>query len=246
MSITVERSDGREWPDAQLETLYAGAFPEFITADPVASHYIGRVRSYFVDFNIMLVDDDTAQPLATGWAVPLRWSGELADLPAGYTDATRRAVHDYESGATCDTLVICGGIVDRSRSRRGLASNLITALRDLPAASGLSRVIAPVRPTQKSAYPLIPIETYASWKRRDDLPFDPWLRTHVRLGGRVIACAPHSQTMVGTVEQWQTWTGLSLPSTGCYVIPDGLAPLYVDVERDFGTYTEPNVWVRHR
>ncbi len=52
--------------------------------------------------------------------------------------------------------------------------------------------------------------------------------------------------MTGTVEQWQIWTGLSLPSTGYYVIPDGLAPLYVDTERDLGTYTEPNVWVKHQ
>jgi hypothetical protein len=244
--LVVERSDARAWPDAQLEALFDGAFPAFITADPVAAAYIGRVRGYFAEFNVMLVDDEVVQPVATGWAVPIRWSGELTDLPAGYTDATRRAVQDHELGAACDTLVVCGGIVHRSQARRGLATELIAALRDLPPASGLSRVIAPVRPTRKSAYPLTPIETYASWTREDGLPLDPWLRTHARLGGRIIAFAPHSQTMIGTVEQWQGWTGLSLPSTGHYVIPDGLATLYVDTERDLGTYTEPNVWVQHR
>ena len=52
--------------------------------------------------------------------------------------------------------------------------------------------------------------------------------------------------MTGTVEQWETWTGLLFPSTGHYVIPDGLSPLYIDREADLGTYTEPNIWVQHR
>ncbi len=143
MPLIVERFDARQWPDAQLEALFAEAFPAFITADPVAAAYIGRVRTYFAELNIMLVDDETTRPGATGWAVPIRWSGELTDLPTGYTDATRRAVQDHEAGAACDTLVVCGGIVDRSQARRGLAGELIAALRDLPAASGLARVIAP-------------------------------------------------------------------------------------------------------
>ena len=52
--------------------------------------------------------------------------------------------------------------------------------------------------------------------------------------------------MTGTVEQWQTWTDLKLPTTGHYVIPDGLSPLYIDRDHDLGTSTEPNVWVQHR
>lgn len=190
MTLTVERFDARDWPADVLEALFAGAFPEFITADVVAAAYIERVRDWFGEFNIVLVDEHD-RPAATGWGVPLRWSGECADLPSGYTDATRRAVEDRVSGARCDTFVICGGIADGA-------------------------------------------------------PLDPWLRTHVRLGGRIVATAPHSQTMTGTVAQWQAWTGMPLPSTGHYVIPDGLSTLYVDREHDLGTYTEPNVWVQHR
>lgn len=245
VSLTVERFDDRVWRDEQLDPLFDGAFPAFITADPVSAAYIGRVRECFTAFNIVLLDRGQ-RPAAVGWGVPIRWFGELHDLPIGYTDTTRRAVEDQQAGRACDTFVICGGIVDRSRSRQGVAGQLITALRDLAATAKFPRVIAPVRPTQKSTYPLTPIETYAAWTREDGSPLDPWIRTHVRLGARVIAMAPHSQTMVGTVDEWQSWTGLRLPSTGHYVIPDGLAPLYIDREHDVGTYTEPNVWVRHR
>ena len=241
----VECFDARSWPDEQLDRLCDGAFPAFIFADAVAAVYVARVRQMFGELHILLIDDDD-RPAAVGWGVPVRWTGEVTDLPSGYTDTIRRAVEARERGEPADTFVICGGIADRNRPRQGLAGELIGALRDLPAVANLPRVIAPVRPTLKSSYPLTPIDTFAGWTRPDGAPLDPWLRTHVRLGGRVIATAPHSQTMTGTVEQWQAWTGIEFPSTGQYIIPEDLAPLYVDRERDLGTYTEPNVWVRHR
>ena len=245
MGLAVERFDARAWRETELHSLFGDAFPPFIIADDVAASYVGPVREWFGEFNIILVDDQD-RPAATGWGVPVCWSGDLTALPVGYTDTLRRAVDAHETGLECDTFVICGGITDRSRTRQGFAGELIIALRDLPAAAGLQRVIAPVRPTLKARYALTPIDTYAGWTRTDGTPLDPWLRTHVRLGGRIIATAPHSQTMTGTVDQWQGWTGMDLPSTGHYVIPDGLSTLYVDRERDLGTYIEPNIWVRHR
>jgi len=244
MTIQVERFDAREWPDEQLEPLFGDAFPKFIVADPVAAAYIKRVREFFGEYDIMLLDDGV--PVATGWGVPIRWDGTVTDLPWGYTDTTRKAVEEHERDATPDTFVICGGIVDRNRARTGLAGRLIEALRDLEAAKGCERVIAPIRPTLKTAYPLTPIDVYAAWTREDGAALDPWLRTHLRIGGTLLATAPHSQTMTGTVAQWQEWTGMVFPSTGEYVIPQGLSTLYVDRERDVCTYTEPNIWVRHR
>jgi|ERR1022692_1460283 hypothetical protein len=245
MTLTVERSDARSWRDDELEPLFGGAFPAFITADQVAKKYIGRVREWFPDLNIILIDEDDL-PVATGWVVPIQWNGNISDLPAGYTDTIRHAVEGRERGDKPDTLVICGGIVSTARKGQGLAGELITALRDLAPAAGWKHVIAPVRPTLKPQYPLTPIETFARWTRPDGAPLDPWLRTHWRLGGRIIATAPCSQTMTGTVENWQIWTGMAFPSTGEYVIPDGLSTLHIDCETDQGTYTEPNVWVQHQ
>lgn len=85
MSFTVERFDARAWPDEQLEGLFDGAFPSFISADPVAAVYIGRIREWFADMNVMLVDEHD-RPAAVGWGVPIRWTGEVTDLPTGYTD----------------------------------------------------------------------------------------------------------------------------------------------------------------
>jgi hypothetical protein len=240
--MTVERLDAREWADADLEPMFEEGFPEFITADQEAKKYIGRVREWFADLNIVLIEDGSV-PVATGWAVPISWNGELADLPTGYTDTTRRAVAGRENGEPPDTLVICGAVARRGR---GLAGQLLAALRDLAPQAGCQRVLAPVRPTLKPAYPLTPIDEFIRWTRADGAPLDPWLRTHWRLGGQVIATAPRSQVMTGTVAEWEGWTGLALPASGDYVIPRGLSILHVDRDADLGTYTEPNVWVRHR
>lgn len=98
MTLTAERSDARSWRDDELEPLFGGAFPAFITADQVAKKYIGQVREWFPDLNIILIGEDDV-PVATGWGVPIRWNGEAADLPAGYTDTLRRAVEGREHGA---------------------------------------------------------------------------------------------------------------------------------------------------
>ena len=61
----------------------------------MAKQYIGRVREWFPELNIILVDDDQV-PVATGWGVPIRWNGHVPDLPSGYTDTTKCAVHGAE------------------------------------------------------------------------------------------------------------------------------------------------------
>jgi hypothetical protein len=144
------------------------------------------------------------------------------------------------------TFVICGAIVRPGRTGQGLAAQLITALRDPAPQAGCQRVLAPVRPTLKPAYPLTPIDAFARWTRPDGAPRDPRLRTHPRPGGQIIATAPQAQTMTGTVQEWDARTGMLLPATGEHDIPHGLSTLHIDIDEDRGTYTEPNAWVRHR
>ncbi|MER5374480.1 GNAT family N-acetyltransferase [Streptomyces sp. NPDC002553] len=244
MILTTERADAREWPREPLAELFSEGFPAFITADRLVKEYIGRVRAWFADLDLMLVDEDGA-PVAAGWGVPVRWDGQVGTLPSGYTDALVRAVEGRERGVEPDTLVICGAVVTPALQGRGLAGRMLSALRETGRAAGLERVVAPVRPTTKARYPVTPIDAFMRWRRPDGTALDPWIRTHERLGARILAAAPASQTMTGTVADWERWTGLALPESGEYVIPDGLSVLRVDVESDAGVYEEPNVWMRH-
>jgi len=213
MTLRVEQSDSRTWSDEQMEALFAEGFPKFITADLAVKECIGRVRDYFPHLDVMLVDESD-KPVATGWGVPISWLGDVADLPSSFADVLRRAIEVHDSGLDANTFVICGAVVDPGRKGSGTATELIRALSSTGQAMGMTRILVPLRPTRKHLYPLFSIEDYASWVRDDGLPFDPWLRLHVRMGARVISLAREAQTMTGTIQDWEEWTGISLPVSG--------------------------------
>jgi hypothetical protein len=111
--------------------------------------------------------------------------------------------------------------------------------------AGFEHLIAPVRPSLKDRYPLIPIERYVTWTREDGEPFDPWIRIHTRRGGRIVKPIPHSMRITGTVAEWEAWTAMRFPDDGEYTFPDGLATVAIDRGQDRGSYWEPNVWIVH-
>lgn len=86
---------------------------------------------------------------------------------------------------------------------------------------------------------------YALRTRDDGLPVDPWLRVHVRAGGRIDRVCARSMVIPGTVEEWREWTGLPFDTTGPVAVPGALAPVMCEAGNGTATYVEPNVWVRH-
>ena len=127
----------------------------------------------------------------------------------------------------------------------GLSRHMLTALRDAARDAGLTRLVAPVRPNGKHQYPRMPMSKYLTMMRADGLPADPWLRVHVRLGGKILRVAPASMVMVGSLAQWRAWTGLAFDQSGDVIVPGALVPVHCAVEHDHAVYVEPNVWVEH-
>jgi GNAT superfamily N-acetyltransferase len=246
VALRVEAMGDRVRHEDQVERLFGDGWPAFITADQEVKRHIGAVREWFADLELVLVDAHNTL-VAAGWSVPLCWNRRPDHLPGGYTDSLARAVDGHRRSQPPDTLVIAAAQVHPDHRGRGVAAELLMAFRALASQRGWPRVIAPVRPTLKARYPLTSIDEFAAWTRPSDgAPLDPWLRTHWRLGARIIATEPRSQTMTGSVADWEDWTGMVFPSTGEYIVPDGLAPLRIDRETDRGTYDEPNVWVQHQ
>jgi hypothetical protein len=122
---------------------------------------------------------------------------------------------------------------------------MIEAMRAIGHTKGFKQLIAPVRPSQKSIYPLADIDRYVDWKRNDGSIFDAWLRVHSRLGARIVKVCHESMTISGTPDEWTSWTQLQFPETGNYVIPGAMNPISMDLEARLGTYVEPNVWMVH-
>jgi GNAT superfamily N-acetyltransferase len=233
-------------PDLEEETraAFRQNWPEFIFHDPVSKEYIGRVEAYFPYYDVLLLDHGAV--VAGGWGVPLRWDGTVAGLPAGgYDGALVAAVNGHDESVPPDTLCIMAVAVRRDRQGGGLAGAALTALRDRATGSGLERVIAPVRPSLKTRYPLTPMDAFARWDRNDGLHLDPWIRSHQRLGATILGPAPDSMIIKGAVAEWEEWTAMAFPESGQYVVPEALDLVDIDRESDRGSYSETNLWMRH-
>ena len=93
---------------------------------------------------------------------------------------------------------------------------------------------------------LAALRDYVARRREDGLPYDAWVRTHLRLGARILKVAPCSMVIAGTLAEWRRWTGLPFDKTGPAIVPGALSPIHVCLEQDHAVYVEPNLWIRHR
>jgi GNAT superfamily N-acetyltransferase len=216
----------------------SGSFPTFMHHNEPGGRYWGRLYEEHPDFQLALLDGDDL--VAELHSVPTPWDGSEADLPSGWDDAFTRA---FESDR--EATVLCALAIAILPERRGahLSSRMIEAMREAARAHGLRELIAPVRPTLKDHYPLVPIERYVEWRRADGTHFDPWIRTHERVGGEIIGAAPRSMVIDAPAADWEAWTGLRLREDGTCVVRGMLAPL--EVRDGIGQHVEPNVWIRH-
>jgi hypothetical protein len=144
-------------------------------------------------------------------------------------------VTGHETSVPADTLYVMAAAVRADRQGTGLAGKTLTVLRERATSAGLRRVIAPVRPTLKSRYPLTPMENFAHRTRGDGLHLDPWIRTYQRLGASILTPAPRSMTITGTVADWEHWAGMAFPESGQYVVADALDLVAIDRDQDRGT-----------
>jgi GNAT superfamily N-acetyltransferase len=215
-------------------------FPEYNKHGDVLNRYWRRLVEERPDFQFYLVGDDD-QILGRGCAIPVRWDGTVDDLPDGIDGGIARGFEEGVADALCALVIM----IPRGLQGRGLSSVALEAMRDIARRHGLGSLIAPVRPSWKDRYPLVPIERYAAWRRADGLPFDPWMRVHERLGGVVLRPEPRSLRITGNVADWEGWTGMTFPESGDYWFPGGLATVSIDRDTDEGGYWEPNVWTLH-
>jgi GNAT superfamily N-acetyltransferase len=227
-----------------MSDVNVSVWPEFMLNDPVANEHWGRLREDFAPFQLALLDE-TGELMAVNNSAPLAWDGTDDGLPAGWDDQLLRSVDGLDAGMPPDTLGALQVTVRPDRQGSGYSGVMVKAMRANAEAHGYRAVIACVRPTDKVRYPLIPIEAYARWTRADGLPFDPWVRLHVRLGGRLVRPSPASMRIEGSVAEWHEWTGREFPGSGDYLPEGAAAPVTVDIAADRGVYLDPNVWVVH-
>lgn len=220
-------------------------WPEYNLHGDVLNQWWRYLDEDIPDFQFVLYDDAEDEVVAEGHTGPLWWDGEDATLPGGIDDAIVQVFELVRRNKPVNTLCALAAESPREGRVRGLAVQILEAMRAIAERQGLMHMIAPVRPSLKERYPLADIDRYMRWRRDDGQLFDPWMRTHERLGARVATPIPKSLRITGSVAEWETWTRMAFPESGDYVFPEGLALVRIDRSADRGTYWEPNVWMVH-
>ncbi|MFD8790763.1 N-acetyltransferase [Streptomyces vinaceus] len=237
-----------QWPEL-AERLWdmKDTWPQFAQHDPVARLLYPRMVEELAEYVLVATEGDAV--IARGFSVPFAQHAPGRDgaLPArGWDEVLMWAFSDLRQGSAPDTVSAIEITVAADRLGEGLSGRMLAAMRDNARARGFAEVVAPVRPSGKPAEPETPMEEYAYRTREDGLPYDPWLRVHVRAGAVIDSVAPLSMTVTGSLAQWREWTGLPFDATGPVRVPGALAPVRCEAEQGHATYVEPNVWLRHR
>lgn len=221
-------------------------WPAFMFHDPVSDLLFELVPERFPQYQLIGLDDHD-EVVSRVIAAPFHWDGTHADLPdRGWDAILERAIADSRAAAAPTAVTLLEARVVPGRQGAGLSTKLLQAGREHVARLGIHDLFGPVRPTAKSREPRTPMSDYVARLRDDGMPFDPWLRTHARLGGAIVKICPTSMTVTGTLAQWREWTDLPFTHSGLVDVPGALTPVHVSTEHDHGVYVEPNVWVHHR
>jgi GNAT superfamily N-acetyltransferase len=237
-----------ERPDlAPLAQRFPGGWHEFMYHDPLAPLYYDHADTTWAEYALIAVDAaDPSSPVAKAYSVPFDVPADPAGLPPdGWDRVILGAVADLVAGRRRAHVSALEITIQPALRGKGLAGQVLNAMRDNAKRLGHDVLVAPVRPSAKSDVPTEPIEEYAFRVRSDGLPVDPWLRVHVRAGAKIVKVAPRSMTITGTLDEWRSWTGLPFDRPGPVIVPGALVPVHCDPAQGVAVYVEPNVWVRH-
>jgi GNAT superfamily N-acetyltransferase len=223
------------------------SWPEFMLHDPIANENWHELFDRFSEYQFALLDTENDRMAAMCNSLPFCWDEALSDLSEGGWDwVFLKAVADHKNGVAPNIQSAIQIAIHPDYQSQGLSTRMVKAMRDIAKTNGFKYLVAPVRPNQKSKYPLTSIDDYIKWTNEQGLPFDAWLRVHVRAGAKIIKPCHEAMTIRGSRLDWENWTDLKFPQSGEYYIPGALNPMQMDIEKDEGIYIEPNVWLAHQ
>lgn len=226
-------------------SLGASIWPEFMQHDDTVNYHWPNLYSNFLKYQYALLENH--EIIGVGNTVPLNWQNPFSELPdSGLDWAMEKSNDDYMHRVTPNLLIGIQILINKEYQRHGISYDMLNVMKDIAKANKIGNIALPVRPTMKKDYPLIPMDDYMSWENADGLPFDSWLRVHIKAGGKIVGNCNKSMEITGSISEWEKWTGMKFPGSGNYIIDKALVPIDIDKNNDIGKYVEPNVWVVHR
>jgi len=214
-----------------------------ILASSVLQENWQKLYEYFPQYQLTLHLQD--QLIGYAVTLPFYWSKSIDDLPEeGWDWLLKEGIANFENNRTPNYLGgLLIGVAPNFRGK-GLSKLIISAVKEKCIAQQLTSVVIPIRPTQKDQHPLVPMEAYMRWEKNGKI-FDPWIRTHVNAGARIVKVCERSMLIDGSIADWEKWTDEKITQSSKKIISRLLSPVDFSIEKDIGIYVEPNIWIAY-
>ena len=192
-----------------------------------------------------------AELIAHGVTTRIRWDGDPANLPRGWTGAVRQS---YEESVLRseepNTLIGLFIFAEPAFREHGWAAEVALEMKRIACEGALHSLIIPLRLPTRYEPPnaVLPYEEFALQKRDDGEYCDHWLRMHTRLGAEIIGLSNVShQHAMHPDDLRRLFRCGPIAQTGEHLVEMNGEHYYafVDLEREYAVINQGCVWVRH-
>ncbi|XBX10026.1 hypothetical protein QMP26_19440 [Enterocloster clostridioformis] len=228
--------------NAKIESINKVAWPQFIQGEKVMRSYWGFMLGVFNDFQWVLTKNDMVIAVINSAPFKLGESDTLHEN--GIYWGLQQVTHNYYADIMPNTLLALQIVVNPQFRGKAVSYECLKVLKHQAYEKGFERIVIPLRPSLKHLYPLIDSGSYINWKNWEGYPYDPWLRVHIKGGGKIVKqCKGIS--IRASIQEWELWTGLHFATSGQYIVQGALNPVYADLSNNMAYYTQDNIWVVH-
>ena len=204
--------------------------------------YWNKLFQYFPEHQLFYETTD-GEWLGFANTIPIYYDEPIENLPdEGWDWLIEKGIKGFENKISPNTL---GGLqigVNPLFRGHSWSKKILEKAKISMHHYGFKKFVLPIRPTFKHKHPEIPMEEYLTWKK-EGIVYDPWIRTHLNAGAKIIKVCHKAMTVKGTVQEWEKWADKNFNTSGDYVVEGGLSLVKINLEKNIGVYLEPNIWI---
>lgn len=229
---------------SQYYKAISNAFPKIISESKVIKKYWTKLERYFPEFQQFLIapNDKLIGFINT---IPLNFQEPLDDLPdQGWDWMIEKGIRDFESNIKANYLGGLQVIVLKEYQKHGHSKEILNLAKSMTKIHKFRNLIIPIRPTKKHEFPRMSMTNYLGHKENNKI-YDPWIRTHLNAGAKLIKICEQSMTMKGNIKFWENILDRKIFESGKYELNGALDLISIDLESNTGQYVEPNIWIKY-
>lgn len=171
------------------------------------------------------------------------WDGKIETLPKdGWQGVNDSAIAGF-TGTPKYACALGASVLPEYRSL-GIAKRLLEGLKrqamDVCQYEGLT---APVLPSALWRVPSMSMAQYAELRLEDGRHFDPWVRIHEAIGGKIIGSTEESVVFEADRKVWEACAEMKLPDNGAILIDRASRELVLT--DGVGKLVEGSLWLLH-